>query len=450
MAAVATALTMTSCDDFTDTVPKGKVIPQTTEDYRGMLIDISNSSVAYPLANVCSDDVQSNQMNGIDAASKAYFWMEDFYKENEPDPAWNTTYKQMYIMNVIVQKMMNSTGGTDAEKRALLAEAKVWRAYYNWYLQSLYAPVYNAATAATDLSVPLVQTPDLEAKLKRATVKEITDAIWTDLEGAEELLPEKADNNYRPDRYAVHALKARILFYQGEYDRAAAEATEALKGGNTLNDMRTWSFKDEKKPFSGINNRPLNYYQSPETIWYQSDGFNSMISTFSMSDDLRAGYQSNDLRLKFWFTPVDRRGEPWGDDSMHYLWNTDYSLTVPEMMLIRAEALARKKDPAALDILNELRRTRFTEDGFKPLTAADGSSLLDIVLGERRRELPYSGLRWLDMKRLSSEGLYTTTVVRELNGVEYRLEPNSKLYVFPIPLQVRSLNNAITSNDRKI
>ncbi len=35
------------------------------------------------------------------------------------------------------------------------------RAYY--YLHSCYAPAYNPETAATDLSVPLLLKPDLEA-----------------------------------------------------------------------------------------------------------------------------------------------------------------------------------------------------------------------------------------------------------------------------------------------
>ncbi len=68
---------------------------------------------------------------------------------------------------------------------------------------------------------------------------------------------------------------------------------------------------------------------------------------------------------------------------------------------------------------------------YQPLIAADGESLLDIVLKERRRELCLNSLRWLDMKRLAAEGKYTKTLTRTLNDKTYTLEPNSKLYVFP-------------------
>ncbi len=449
IAVAALTASFASCDKFMDTVPKGKVIPTTTDDFKSMIIDVTASSVAYPTANVCSDDVFNNNLDGNTSNGRAYYWMEDFYKENEKDPAWNAPYEQMYKMNVVVENIMGATEGTLEEKEAILAEAKCWRAYYNWYLQSLYAPAYQASTAATDLSVPLVLIADLEAKHSRATVEEVTSAIWDDLQNAETLLPENAANDYRPNKAAVYALKARIYFYMCEYDKAAEQAKLALAENSALNDMRTWSFKNEEKPFAGINNKPLNPRESPERIWYQSTGFSSMITSYCISDDLQAMYAASDLRFKFWFTNRTRGGDIWEDGRYRYLQELDYSFTVPEMMLIEAEALARKNDAKALDILNELRMTRFQTEDYVPLTEADGDDLLAIVLAERRRELALSGLRWLDMKRLAKEGRYTRTLIRTLNGVDYKLEPDSKLYLFPIPPQVLSLNSNIIPNDRK-
>jgi hypothetical protein len=441
---------LTSCSDFTDTTPKGMVIPTTTSDYKGMLIDVTASSVAYPLANVCSDNVFSKDLPAGSSTWNAYYWLENFFKDNERDEAWNATYSKIYTMNVVIQNMMGSTEGTEAEKKALLAEAKLWRAYYYWYLQSLYAPAYDAKTANTDLSVPLVQVPDLEAKSSRATVKEVTDAIWADLADAENQLPEKASNDYRPSKAAVYALKARIYLYQCDYDKAGEQADLALAQNSTLNDMKTWKYKNELKPYGGITNKPTTYLSSPEKIWFQSTSFNSLISMFCISNELQTLYGSTkDLRFKFWFTNRDRRGNLWEDGYYRYLQELDYSFTVPEMMLIKAEALARNKETKCLEILNNLRTMRFSSEDYTPLTASSGKDLLSIVLDERQRELSLSGLRWLDMKRLSKEGLYTTTLVRSENGTDHKLEPNSKLYVFPIPGQVLSINSNVVPNDRK-
>jgi len=449
LASIAVAMTFTACSDFTETTPKGKVIPTTTEDFKDMALDVTNSSTAYPLANACSDDVYSDDQNAISNTGKAYFWMEDFYKKNESDEAWNDTYERIYVMNVVINYIPSSTEGTEQEKKAVIAEAKVWRAYYYWYLQSLYAKDYNESTASTELSVPLSLTPDLEASLPRATVEQVTNQIWSDLEGAEDILPDVATNDYRPTKGAVHALKARILFYEHKYDEAEEEAKLSLQTNSEVQDLRTWSFKNEKEPSSGINNRPTNYYQSPEKLWYLSNGYPSLVTSFCISKDLQDSFEAGDLRFKFYFSNRDRRGNFWEDGRYRYLQNLDYSLGVPEMMLIEAEALARKNDAKALDILNTLREKRFAVADYHPLTSADGPSLLDIVLEERRRELCLNSLRWLDMKRLAAEGKYTKTLSRTLEDKTYTLEPNSKLYVFPIPLQVLGLNSNIVPNNRK-
>lgn len=440
---------LASCSDFTETTPKGKVIPSTTDDFKGMVIDLVNASTAYPLANMCCDDVYSDDIKTTSSQGKAYCWMEDFFLSNEEDYGWNDTYKRIYVMNTAIDNLPSSTGGTESEKAELLAEAKFWRAYLYWLLQSLYAKDYNAETASADLSVPLSLHGDLEASLSRATIADVTAQIWSDLEGAETLLPSKQTNDYRPTKGAAYALKARILFYQHEYDKAAEQARLALQENSTLYDMRTWSFIREDRPSYGINGREEEYEFSPEKLCYLSNFMTSMLSSICISDDFQALFEPGDLRFKFYFSNLNRQGKPWEDGRYRFLQWLDYNLGVPEMMLIEAEALARKKDAACLDILDKLRQTRFSTQEYRPLTVSDGTSLLDMVLDERRRELCLNSLRWLDMKRLAAEGIYNKTITRELEGKTYTLEPNSKLYVFPIPLQVLAINGNIVPNDRK-
>ena len=164
-------------------------------------------------------------------------------------------------------------------------------------------------------------------------------------------------------------------------------------------------------------------------------------------------YKKNDkdLRFKFWFSNVDNKGEFFYDENTYcYIQTTpNYNIGVPEMMLIKAEALARQNDPAALDILNELRKYRFTEEDYTALTAEDGNSLLEIVLEERRRELALSGLRWFDMKRLVQDGIYTQTLTRTSpDGETHTLAPGSNRYLFPIPQSVILQNGNIVQNPR--
>ena len=452
--ALAGALMLfSSCNDFLDTLPKGKVIPTTVEDFGNLMKDMTLSTAYDGLPYYCSDDVliPNRSINMSNATNKAYFWLESFYLDSEDDQNWNDTYNHLFTINVVLENIEGATGGTEEERRRIAAEAKIFRAYNYWYLQSLYGPAYNAATASTDLSVPLVTEPNLEAKHSRATVEQVTAQILKDLEGIEQDLPIMGSNNYKPTRAAAYAMKARVLFYLGRYDEAGKEAEKALELNNKIDDMRKWSFPTEF-PSGSINGKPTDI-TSLQKIWYHSVNGSGALSQVAIGEGLLELYKKNDkdLRFKFWFSNVDNKGEFFYDENTYcYIQTTpNYNIGVPEMMLIKAEALARQNDPAALDILNELRKYRFTEEDYTALTAEDGNSLLEIVLEERRRELALSGLRWFDMKRLVQDGIYTQTLTRTSpDGETHTLAPGSNRYLFPIPQSVILQNGNIVQNPR--
>ena len=452
--ALAGALMLfSSCNDFLATLPKGKVIPTTVEDFGNLMKDMTLSTAYDGLPYYCSDDVliPNRSINMSNATNKAYFWLESFYLDSEDDQNWNDTYNHLFTINVVLENIEGATGGTEEERRRIAAEAKIFRAYNYWYLQSLYGPAYNAATASTDLSVPLVTEPNLEAKHSRATVEQVTAQILKNLEGIEQDLPIMGSNNYKPTRAAAYAMKARVLFYLGRYDEARKEAEKALELNNKIDDMREWSFPPEF-PSGSINGKPTDI-TSLQKIWYHSVNGSGALSQVAIGEGLLELYKKNgkDLRFKFWFSNVDNKGEFFYDENTYcYIQTTpNYNIGVPEMMLIKAEALARQNDPAALDILNELRKYRFTEEDYTALTAEDGNSLLEIVLEERRRELALSGLRWFDMKRLVQDGIYTQTLTRTSpDGETHTLAPGSNRYLFPIPQSVILQNGNIVQNPR--
>ena len=258
-------------------------------------------------------------------------------------------------------------------------------------------------------------------------------------------------NNYKPTRAAAYAMKARVLFYLGRYDEAGKEAEKALELNNKIDDMREWSFPTEF-PSGSINGKPTDI-TSLQKIWYHSVNGSGALSQVAIGEGLLELYKKNDkdLRFKFWFSNVDNKGEFFYDENTYCYFQTTPNnfIGVPEMMLIKAEALARQNDPAALDILNELRKYRFTEEDYTALTAEDGNSLLEIVLEERRRELALSGLRWFDMKRLVQDGIYTQTLTRTSpDGETHTLAPGSNRYLFPIPQSVILQNGNIVQNPR--
>lgn len=453
IALLCATASLVACSDFMDNKPKGKVIPETMEDFGGMTLDPVLATSAYTLPEVSCDNVLMAEENistsMTSANTKAYFWQKEFYREDEDDSSWNTLYSNIYKVNVVIENILGSKGGTVDGKNQIMSEAKINRAYYYWMLVNLYAKAYDANTANSDLGVPLALAPVLEAKYSRATVQEVYNLILSDLNGIAEYLPTERINNYSPIKESAHALAARIYFYMGEYDKAAAEAAKALALNSKLDDMRTWSFKNPARPSQGVTNMPANHYNSLGCLFFRDPQLKDILAgQCVIAPDLDASFDKNDLRRIFFYSTVDRAGRPYEDGTTRHLQKVDYSLTVSEMMLIKAEALARAGNMDALGVLNDLRKYRFPEDKFVPLTAANKDELIKAVLEERRRELQMNGLRWFDMKRLGNEGLYTTTVKRSALGKEYVLEPKSNLNVFPIPAKVISYNSNIAPNPR--
>ena len=184
-------------------------------------------------------------------------------------------------------------------------------------------------------------------------------------------------------------------------------------------------------------------------IMYRSSASNSILSSFLMSPELLEVFDREaDLRYKFNFTTIGWDGEPSEDPYPAILQDLDYNIGVPEMMLIKAECLARKKDPDALEILNALRKKRLATDKYADLPQVSEDKLLEVVLEERQRELAFNGVRFFDMKRLAKEGIYTRTLTRQFGETVYTLEPNSNRYMFPVAEKVRLLNNNIVQNPR--
>ena len=209
-------------------------------------------------------------------------------------------------------------------------------------------------------------------------------------------LPEESISVYHIPRMAAFGLAARVNLFFGNYDAALENAEEALKLNNNLVDYNTFSFKNEEKPSGGINNRPIPM-ESPEMIMYRSSGFQSVLSSCCMSPELLDLFDTDaDLRYKFNFTMLDRSGKPIDEPYPLFLQELDYNIGVPEMMLIKAECLARKKDPNALKVLDELREKRIATDKYTALPEVSGDKLLEIVLEERQRELVYNGVRFFN------------------------------------------------------
>lgn len=111
-------------------------------------------------------------------------------------------------------------------------------------------------------------------------------------------------------------------------------------------------------------------------------------------------------------------------------------ISTDEVIITMAECYVRLgKIPEAKSSLNLLLEKRYKKGTFKPVDINE-NELLEFVLKERRKELPFRGIRWSDLKRLNLDSKFAKSISRVWGNEIITLEPGSNRYVFPIPDQV--------------
>ncbi len=340
-------ITAGGCKKFLDVTPKKKVLPTTVADYEMFMNDILQADAGYIQSEFMTDDIHYTDeqvRSGANSRStKGYLWLKETMLQTEEDADWNRIYTNIYYCNLVLDKIKDAPGSATDRERTI-AEAKIQRAYFYFHLANNYGKEYIPATAATDLAVPLLLIPDLEAKTKRATVKEVYDQVMKDLtEGlTNPALPDFGRNYVHPGKAAATALLARIRLYMGDYAGAKDAAEKALAFNSTLLDHNTFSFVNPARPTNGVNNKPLPE-NNPENLYSRTNSGNGSFTRFLINPELLGILGEKDLRYVYTFTRIPRLAGTQPYPFPEYIQaNVNFSIGVPEMMLIKAEVLARE------------------------------------------------------------------------------------------------------------
>jgi len=452
---LAMAGSLASCnkDAFLDKKPNTQlVVPTTLTDFQTLLDDQIVMQETPELGELSSDNYYMLYTTWTNLSAKsqnAYIWAKDIYGGQGEIPDWNLPYQQVFYANVVLDglKKIKVDESNRQQWNTLQGSALFIRAYAFYNLSQLFAPVYNAGTAAQDTGIVLRLSSDVNLKSVRVNVQQTYDQILSDLKQADSLLPDTISTQHlnRPSRPAAKAMLARVYLSMQMYGQAESYANSCLQLYSTLIDYRTISFATN----------PIIQLSNPETL-YQSVLYSSsqvllgggFKSTCIIDSNLYASYATGDLRRAVFYRT--------GSLGRSYL-KASYSakaacfsgLAVDEVYLIRAECAARvgNKD-AALSDLNLLLQHRWSDTVvFNPITATSAPAALDSVLVERRKELAFRGLRWTDLRRLNKEGA-NITISHGLNGQVYRLPPSSPNYIFNLPpdVPIQQYDDRVTIN----
>lgn len=244
---LATGASLTSCDDFLDTMPDNR----TTIDSESKVKSILTS--AYPdhtfalvteLMSDNSDNYGESNPYTDRFVDQVYAW-EDVTETNNdsPESYWEDSYLAIANANLALDGIESLGGATTTALKEEKAEALLCRAYNHFILVNLFSKAYNSQTSTTDAGIPYVNatSTELMAQVPRGSVAEVYEKIEKDLQ---EALPMVGDSHLDVPKYhfntrAAYAFAARFYLYYEKWDKAVEYANKCL-GSQPKTMLRDW------------------------------------------------------------------------------------------------------------------------------------------------------------------------------------------------------------------
>jgi len=426
-----------SCNKYLDVQSNdGLVIPKNLEDLQKLLDNSSKMNRGIgSMGEISADDYflePSVLAMQTDMDRLNYTWRNNLYNFSND---WSAGYGPVYICNLVLERLNKiqrtalNAGDYDRIKGTALFGKS------NQYLSLLwnYAKAYQSTTAASDLGIVLRGSSDMNEKSKRSSVLACYNTLIKDLRNAAEFLPQTGTHVMRPSKAAAYGLLGRAYLSMAKYDSAYYYADKMLQINDDLMDFN----KPAEVNLTGTN--PFLRYNKESVAYYeQTSNGTPLIRIAQMDTVLYRSFDADDLRKQAYFkSGVNGYKAFKGNYAVaSNAWETVSpfgGIAIDEMYLIRAECLARagKLAEAQAD-LNRLLATRYKAGTFEPYQLTIKKDVLDLILRERRKELIFRGLRWIDIKRLNLEGA-NIVQRRFLDGKEYILQPNANRYALPLP-----------------
>ncbi|MBB6502521.1 RagB/SusD family nutrient uptake outer membrane protein [Pedobacter cryoconitis] len=461
------------------------------------------------LLNVITDDVNCNGGQGqptyqavVRVGQGPFTWSKTMYQDLiQPGGLTNKTYLDSYQIlykhiagcNVILA-YIDKVSGADADKQNLKGQALALRAYYYFILVNMYGKPYNAAGSdpSTSPGVPLMLSMDVtDAFPKRNSVAEVYTQIEADLLNAATLLknPTKDYGVYKMNVTGVYTLLSRMYLYQEKWDLALQYANQGLAIRSQLSQLSSFNSADYYTYNNLHNSDNLNKIYDPsvssEIIWayapyntgedqiLKAGGLNPAYSAtysppYAVSPDLWNLYEKygtannaiylGDLRSRIYFSCYGYviYVPPYPVTYLPYAGGMGgEGFRVAELYLNRAEANIRKfistgNDAlrlSALQDINTLRTSRYDpRQAYVPINITDATQLLNFYKDERRREFPFEGHRWFDLRRYGMPSISHYYEEVAGSGQTFTLAQGDNRYTLPIPQEALDRNGALTQN----
>jgi hypothetical protein len=357
------------------------------------------------------------------------------------DATWRNGYQIIHSCSFVLEKAEQFREENSPKADSLRAQAYTIRALAHFMLVNLFAQPYNYTTDASHPGIPYVTSSDWTQSATRNTVFEVYAGIINDLNNGISLFNQGTINVLSVNKNAAKALLARLYLYKGDYLSAKNLAVEVGKlvpimvGTNYPSKLFT---QQETEALFQLMPLQPNLNGGYNGTIFQGRYFNAgsstqFLATKDIADLIR---QNSSDKRNSWI----KSGGVGKDTIVKYPVNVisgfsptsnSYFQTLfrsSEMYLTAAEAYAKlNNEDSALFYLNAIR----VRANIPSLTSAiTGSSLLDSIYMERRKEFAFESLRSFDLLRLK-KGINRQDVS---NGASPSLPYPSDNIIAPIPL----------------
>lgn len=429
---IVIAFFFTSCKKYLDAKTYTNLkTPTTLEDLQGLMDDAYNmNQLLTPcLGEISADDyfIFPNNYNILKTHEQdIYNWRPTAYQFPND---WARAYTAIFNANYCIEdleKFPITQKNADAWNN-INGAAHFHRAYNFLNMLWTHAQAYDKQASKADLGIVLRLGSDFNVVSVRSDAAKCYEQVIEDAKTAVHYLPLTPTHVYRPSKWSAYGLLARTYLSMREYDSAGKYADMALRVKNTLMDFNNLPVTTNN-PFPVFNEEIMFYTEM--NLSFSNLGRGEIDTVFYSS------YLPGDLRSLAYFRPQGQ----YQRIKKNYAANGLFTgIATDEMLLIRAECQAREgKIEQALDDLNYLLKKRF-DSRFIALTSTDQQEVLNMVLSERRKELPFRGLRWVDIKRFNRGGA-NIVQKRLVNGNVITLPAGHKFYALPLPSDIISIS----------
>lgn len=397
---------------------------------------------------------------GLDANQSSFFGEMGKYttltaNDGTVAGAYQGAYRTIYQANLFYQSFLpNIALVTTAKADQYIGESKYIRALCYFYLVNLWAQPYGFTADNSHLGVPLVLTAALDPfdasnNLPRATVKQVYDQMEADLLEAEAKLPAFYPDAFtqvaRATKGSARALLARLYLFKADYAKANTYADLVINSGKYAlqADIRN-VFVAPYTTTESIASVAMSGGDNPNTnnSLGQHYGINPGRGDINVTNDYVALMNTATDKRYISLTKI-YSGQTWS--TKYPGLTTDFVpiIRYAEVLLIKAEALARTNavgTPGFVAAQALVQQVRDRSNGGSLGVFATAQELIDAIIKEKRIELAFEGMNYLDMQRaklpLPPHGFVTSTIpwgdnLRVLPIPTYDMQKNPNLVPNP-------------------